>query len=360
MKKIFLISSFIFGSMSICLGQNNPNTDVSIQSGALICIPSSTPGGDGGPAIFPGGTISISMSFKTSKTWTYTGNDSNDDLELTITLLKVQGSALNLPYVKNNSNVIQDMFTWVYNSTTNVYKGYTKAFTQIGLSGYTIYIDNMPVTAAASPTVANIGSNINITAAPGMSGNSISNDYSERYTFSEDPIVLPVTLTNLTGSLLNNQSNLTWSVWGEYDIANYEVLRSTNAIDFVSVGKVSANNSRIYNMVDNVAGLGNKFYYKLKINENSNEYQYSKVVVLSKSADNKITVYPNPASHVVNISSLIGTETISVLSVDGRKIMEHKASEGNNVVNIEKLANGTYSLVITNGEEVTTFKIVKN
>ena len=176
----------------------------------------------------------------------------------------------------------------------------------------------------------------------------------------DSPTGTPVTLSTFTGVLDKNVSNLTWDVWGEYDIANYEVLRSTNAIDFVSVGKVTANNSKTYKLSDNVAGLGNKFYYKLKINENSKESNYSKVIELSKSADNKITIYPNPTSHVVNISSLIGTETISVLSVDGRKIMEQKADEGSNVVNITKLANGTYSLVITNGEEVTTFKIVKN
>ena len=174
------------------------------------------------------------------------------------------------------------------------------------------------------------------------------------------PVATPVTLTTFSGLLDNNVSNLTWTVWGEYDIANYEVLRSINAIDFVSVGKVTANNSKTYKLADNVAGLGNKFYYKLKINENSKESNYSKVIELRKSADNKITIYPNPTSHVVNISSLIGTETISVLSVDGREIMKQKASEGSNVVNIAKLANGTYSLVITNGEEVTTFKIVKN
>ena len=270
--------------------------------------------------------------------------------------------------VNTNFNILTDIvatgsaqsFTWSYYAPAHTFTG-TLNGPFPAFSGGIVTVSNLVVTMASPLPLITNGINVNINAPQTVNAdNSPASDNTQSFTFTESPVATPVTLSTFSGALDNNVSNLTWTVWGEYDIANYEVLRSTNAIDFVSVGKVTANNSKTYKLADNVAGLGNKFYYKLKINERSKEFNYSKVIELRKSADNKITIYPNPTSHVVNISSLIGTETISVLSVDGRKIMEQKASGGNNVVDIKKLANGTYSLVITNGSEVTTFKIVKN
>ena len=223
------------------------------------------------------------------------------------------------------------------------------------------FLFTYPVTG----TVANLQGTISnqcqtLPGFPTQSDINVVNNTASTPIIFAPPIATPVTLTTFAGTLENNESNLTWTVWGEKGISNYEVLRSTNSIDFVSVGKVAANNSKNYHLIDNVAGLGNKFYYKLKMNENSNEYKYSKVIVLSKNAVDRITVYPNPVSNVVNISSLIGTETISIFSIDGKKIMEQKASEGNNAIDITKLSSGTYNLVISNGAEVSTFKVVKN
>ena len=177
--------------------------------------------------------------------------------------------------------------------------------------------------------------------------------------FMTAPVVVPVTLTGFTGTLDRDESNLNWTVENESGIANYEVLRSTNGSDYVSVGKVAANNSKGYNLLDNVAGKGNQFFYRLKINSNDNTFSYSQVIVLSNSANDRITIYPNPVSNVVNISSLKGIEMINIFSVDGRRMIEQKAIAGKNTVDISKLARGTYNLVISNGLEVSNYKIVK-
>ena len=186
-----------------------------------------------------------------------------------------------------------------------------------------------------------------------------SADNNTNNSFMFAPRVVAVSLSDFSGTLNNDQSNLSWKVENESGISNYEVLRSTNGTDFVSVGKVVANNSRDYQLNDNVAGKGNKFFYRLKINRNNGEFSYSQIVVLSIDANGKITVYPNPARNVVNITSLKGTETINIFSVDGRRMIEQRATVGNNTVDITKLARGTYNVVISNGVEVNNYKIVK-
>ena len=354
MKKNLI--TIALGLLLICNGafsafaQNKPDPAV---NGATV-----TPAPQIFPALNPLNPGVAGFSFQLSNDSPV--STSNSAVQVTISMTGMD--------VNTNFNILTDIvttgsassFTWSYYAPAKTFTG-TLNGPFPGFSAGLVTVSNLVVTMASPLPLTTNGINVNINAPQTVNAdNSPGSDNTYSYTFTETPIATPVTLTTFTGVLNNNISNLTWSVWGEYDIANYEVLRSTNAIDFVSVGKVTANNSKTYKLADNVTGLGEKFYYKLKINENSNQSNYSKVIEFSKNADNKITIYPNPTSHVVNISSLIGTETISVLSVNGRKIMKQKASEGNNVVDIKKLANGTYSLVITNGEEVTTFKIVKN
>jgi hypothetical protein len=73
-----------------------------------------------------------------------------------------------------------------------------------------------------------------------------------------------------------------------------------------------------------------------------------------------LTVYPNPANNVLNITS---TENITHLVLNnllGQKVLEQKANGTNTQLNVSSLAAGTYLLQVTAGSKSGTIKIVKN
>jgi hypothetical protein len=80
-------------------------------------------------------------------------------------------------------------------------------------------------------------------------------------------------------------------------------------------------------------------------------------------ANNKFYAYPNPASHVLNISgsnTMQRVSQIEILSLEGRLLMQQKrANESASQVDISALPQGMYLCKITNGNQQQTIKFLK-
>ena len=80
-------------------------------------------------------------------------------------------------------------------------------------------------------------------------------------------------------------------------------------------------------------------------------------------ATNKFYAYPNPASHVLNISgsnTMVSVGQIQILSLEGRLLMQQKlANESASQVDISALPQGMYLCKITNGSQQQTLKFLK-
>jgi hypothetical protein len=80
-------------------------------------------------------------------------------------------------------------------------------------------------------------------------------------------------------------------------------------------------------------------------------------------ATNKFYAYPNPASHVLNISgsnTMLSVGQIEILSLEGRLLMQQKpANESAPQVDISALPQGIYLCKITNGNHQQTLKFLK-
>ena len=80
-------------------------------------------------------------------------------------------------------------------------------------------------------------------------------------------------------------------------------------------------------------------------------------------ATNKFYAYPNPASHMLNISGLNTMQSVSqieILSLEGRLLMQQKpANESAPQVDISALPQGMYLCKITNGNQQETLKFLK-
>lgn len=70
-----------------------------------------------------------------------------------------------------------------------------------------------------------------------------------------------------------------------------------------------------------------------------------------------ISVYPNPTSDIINISSENKIESYKIISVDGKTIEENNLTS--NQINVENLQEGTYLLKLKLADKVITKKFIK-
>lgn len=81
------------------------------------------------------------------------------------------------------------------------------------------------------------------------------------------------------------------------------------------------------------------------------------LATLESNPHNKeLSVYPNPANDVIQVSGLAKTEKYTVYNVSGNQIIEGNISE-NGKIDIHHLVNGVYFLKVENGKSV---KFIKN
>ena len=192
------------------------------------------------------------------------------------------------------------------------------------------------------------------------------------FTFPQ-PITLPVKLSSFSGSYDNNASSLTWETKSEVNADRFEIERSTNASDYISAGRVTAqpgNNAKRYDFSDNLSSLnGNVFYYRLKMVDIDGKYNYSNVIVIRRDAGNneEMSVIPNPAAHGSTVtiritSSSAGRAEVRVIDLSGKIVFQQPSSlsAGTNSIsvnNINLLRPGIYALQILHSGHVSTSKL---
>jgi hypothetical protein len=188
---------------------------------------------------------------------------------------------------------------------------------------------------------------------------------------------LPVTLTRFAVTKEGNKNVLRWITSSESNNNGFEVQRSADGIQYVSIGYVqslaiggNSANDLNYLFTDN-SYTGMVQYYRLRQVDNDGRSQLSNVVIIRES--NPITlsivdVYPNPATNIVNVvmSAPASDKVIAMITdllgniVSSKQVVLQK---GNNSVsfNIGELAAGSYfvKLICNNNCPKAVAKFVK-
>ncbi len=193
----------------------------------------------------------------------------------------------------------------------------------------------------------------------------------------DDPIIYgtclslptPVTLNYFKGQLVNNSATLRWETSEESAFSHYEVERSTNGKDFGMVGKVEKHGTyQVYTYQDQVGEVpGEKYFYRLKIVDQDNKFNYSSVVKLTREVVSDMSLYPNPFNDQIQVSVNVTEDqelNISIFSADGREVVRRTemASAGSNnftLSNLDNIARGVYIVYLKAGNETHMFKLVK-
>ncbi|MCB9071202.1 MAG: T9SS type A sorting domain-containing protein [Prevotellaceae bacterium] len=77
------------------------------------------------------------------------------------------------------------------------------------------------------------------------------------------------------------------------------------------------------------------------------------------TADNQLSVYPNPAKDMLYISSLADNSSISIADITGKQVATYRANSVQNGVSIGSLSTGLYIITVKDAAGIHTAKFVK-
>ncbi len=203
------------------------------------------------------------------------------------------------------------------------------------------------------------------------SGNIISSDVTNGFfVLRENSPGLPVELVDFSLRKLDNRTvELNWFTQSEFNNDYFEVERSADGAVYNALRKVNAagttDRGNLYTIKDN-APLGGKSYYRLKQMDKDGTFTYSNVRVVN--FDEKILV-KILAKNVVSDEfqmRLIDVDarqpvTVSLIGMNGvtaQTASYHSRSEDILNISVAALVPGLYHLVVENGMERFTKKII--
>ena len=182
-------------------------------------------------------------------------------------------------------------------------------------------------------------------------------------------VALPVTITSFTGKNTGVNNFLKWDVTNEQGLSRYELERSVNGRDFISVATITATGNSSYNFTDNVASLSDPVYfYRLRMIDNDGSYKYSAVVRLSVVARaGFVEVAPNPFMQQLNVrieSGIQDQATLLLTDLSGRQLLRKTVQllAGNNAFELKDVAGfakGVYLLTVVTSQHTQSIKITK-
>jgi len=189
------------------------------------------------------------------------------------------------------------------------------------------------------------------------SGSVTSNSIStwSPFTLGSVAVVLPLNWLSIRGALdAQGHVVLDWNV-AESDVAEYRVEKSINGTDFHPLSVISSYGAGTHTYHFNEAArLLNNAWYRVLQTDKDGRYSYSPVVKI-KAQKKRITVYPT----IFETGFYIITESATsarMADMQGRAIKTVLLAAGNNHIDADELAKGTYLLLFADGYQQRIIK----
>jgi hypothetical protein len=167
--------------------------------------------------------------------------------------------------------------------------------------------------------------------------------------------VLPVDLTYFNATAERKSVNLAWETSRETNSKEFAVERSTDLFEFVRIGSVDArdetNGRTQYSFVDE-SPLSGISYYRLKMIDNDDDYNYSNMrdIVIGSDSE-EIQVFPNPAqaNQIRIFRNKIDLSSLKLINCAGQNIAFNVGDFEGNFISLypqNPLAPGLYILSV--------------
>ena len=177
--------------------------------------------------------------------------------------------------------------------------------------------------------------------------------------------VLPLKLVDFTAVSENNIVAVNWKTQYEEFISAYEIERSTDGVNYTSIGRVPAKNgnlpeqSYVFQDGQPLTRLG---YYRLKIISDDQRISYSRVVIVRFDLKGLVQAFPNPVSSQLNVQirQPAGRVDLQVVDVSGKVVRQYQyystASVLSTSIDLSTLSKGMYFIKVRE----SSLAVVKN
>lgn len=183
-------------------------------------------------------------------------------------------------------------------------------------------------------------------------------------------VIVPITLKSFVAKVELNNAHLTWETATEWNNAGFDIEKSHNGIDFLSIGFVKGNGNSVkintYDYLDK--NFTQTAYYRLKQLDFDGKYAYSPILSLQKTGEKgDLKIYPNPVSNqsILTIDLSENKEypsAIAIFNANGQCVYLNKwVNEGIFKIPVKDWSNGLHYIHFTTFEGKTRiYKFVKN
>lgn len=162
-------------------------------------------------------------------------------------------------------------------------------------------------------------------------------------------LALPATFISFSGNSYHGWNKLNWTVQEDLDLVQYEIQRSFNGLDFVSIDALEILGEtarKDYEFTDVNVEQGVVYYYRIAANSVDGTHIYSDIIAIDSRPDWSVAVF---AGNAFQVKSPIAAEIeLNIYSMTG-KLLQTKnwnVSEGVNTGPAPELQAGIYSVVI--------------
>jgi alpha-mannosidase len=175
-------------------------------------------------------------------------------------------------------------------------------------------------------------------------------------------VPLPVKLLLFNGDKIQGLNMLKWKTTGEISFKKYELQRSTDGQQFTTITSAAAKLGSInsYEFTDKNINAGTPYYYRLKMINGDNSFNYSETILIKadKAASN-IVLYPNPVNNVLKINFILDKQTrcnVNVINTAGvviKTVAPPLFERGNNyyTLPVKDLPAGEYIVTVEAGDK---------
>jgi len=167
---------------------------------------------------------------------------------------------------------------------------------------------------------------------------------------------LPVTLSHLSASCINESVVINWTTTSEINNSHFVIDRSEDGVVWQNIGQVEGAGNSVqeisYTFEDNFPLNGATVYRITQIDHDGQFETFKPLMVICSSMDNvlnDVSLYPNPNNGILEISGFTEGSTVIIYNSLGSKVYTSTLSANYTSINLENLPNGTYSVLVSNG-----------
>jgi hypothetical protein len=180
--------------------------------------------------------------------------------------------------------------------------------------------------------------------------------------------VVPVEFVDFQAILTKNKTTqLTWQTASEFNGDFFDIQKSTDGLQFQSIGKVkmagSSAQKQAYNFHDTDGGILTTTYYRLRQVDVDGKTSLSKIISVTPTGmKSNFTFYPSPTGEKLNINYQTDENvTVELFNSRGQsvKICLLTASQTTQSLDIANLPTGIYIAKINSNRQSFVQKIVK-